>query len=98
MQASGMELWLCVLFVATGAALLMVSWSRGHLLWSVGLVVVEVTLCYWVSNGSVAVILLSASCACCVIYFTAGRKEDMLPVKGKAVLITGNELYFFKCF
>ncbi|XP_060770931.1 estradiol 17-beta-dehydrogenase 2 [Neoarius graeffei] len=89
MQASGMELWLCVLFVATSAALLMVSWSRGHLLWSVGLVVVEVTLCYWVSNGSVAVILLSASCACCVIHFTAGRKEDMLPVKGKAVLITG---------
>ncbi|MCI4381774.1 hypothetical protein PGIGA_G00255790 [Pangasianodon gigas] len=89
MEASGMELWLCVLIIATSAALLMVGWSRSHLSWSVGLVVVELMLCCWISNGSVAVILLSVSCGCCMIHFTAGRKEDMLPVQGKAVLITG---------
>ncbi|KAF4081300.1 hypothetical protein AMELA_G00159860 [Ameiurus melas] len=89
MEESRMELWLCVLIATTNAALLMVRWSRSHLSWSVGLVVVEVMLCYWISNGSVAVILLSAGCSCCVIHFTAGRKEDILPVQGKAVLITG---------
>ncbi|XP_053496964.1 estradiol 17-beta-dehydrogenase 2 [Ictalurus furcatus] len=89
MEVSGMELWLCVLIATTNAALLMVRWSRSHLSWSVVLVVVEVILCYWISNGSVAAILLSAGCGCCVIHFTAGRKEDILPVQGKAVLITG---------
>lgn len=88
-----MELCMSVLIIVS-AALLMVGWSRSHLLWSMGLVVVEVMLCYWISNGSMAVIVLSASCGCCVIYFTAGRKEDMLPVQDKAVLITGDELCF----
>ncbi|KAK3526803.1 hypothetical protein QTP70_033554, partial [Hemibagrus guttatus] len=89
METSGTELWLCVSIGAVSAALLMVGWSRSHLSCSVGLVVVEVMLCYWISNGRVAVILLSASCSFCVIYFSAGRKEDMLPTRGKAVLITG---------
>ncbi|KAI5100544.1 estradiol 17-beta-dehydrogenase 2 isoform X1 [Silurus meridionalis] len=45
-------------------------------------------LCYWISNESVAVTLLSVSWSCLVIHFTS-RKEDMLPMQGKAVLITG---------
>lgn len=81
-----------MLIIATSVALMMVGKSRRDLSWTVGLVVVEVMLCYWISNGNVAVILLSASCGCCVIHLTAGRKEDMLPVQGKAVLITGDEL------
>ncbi|XP_060743536.1 estradiol 17-beta-dehydrogenase 2 [Tachysurus vachellii] len=89
METSGMELWLCVLIVATSGALQMVGWSRSRLSWSVGLVVVEVMLCYWISNLSVAVILLSVCCGCCLIHFSAGRKEFRLPVQGKAVLITG---------
>ncbi|XP_053368547.1 estradiol 17-beta-dehydrogenase 2 [Clarias gariepinus] len=86
-----MELWLCVLIVATSAALLMVGRRRTHWSWPVGLVVVEVMLCCWISSGSVAVIIIimSATCGCCMLHFTAGRQEDLLPVQGKAVLITG---------
>lgn len=96
MEASGTELWLCVLIGAAGATLLMVGWSGSHLSWSVGLVV-EVMLCCWIWNESVAVILLSALCGCCIMYFSAGGKEDMLPVQGKAVLVTG-EFYLIKSF
>lgn len=100
MEASGMELWQCVLIIATSGALLILGWRSRHLSWTVALmvVVVEVMLFYWISNGSVAMILLNASCGCCVIYFTAGRNDDMLPVQGKAVLITGDEFYVLKCF
>nr|BAX03999.1 estradiol 17-beta-dehydrogenase 2 [Clarias magur] len=84
-----MELWRCVLIVATSAALLMVGRSRTHWSWSVGIVVVEVILCCWISSGSGAAIIMSAFCGGCTLYFTSGRQEDMLPVQGKAVLITG---------
>lgn len=97
MEVSGMELWLCVLIGAASAVLLLMGWSRSHWSWSLGLVVVEVMLCSWISNGSVAAILLIASCGCCVICFSA-RKEDMLPVEGKSVLITGNVFYLLKYF
>ncbi|TSM52257.1 Estradiol 17-beta-dehydrogenase 2 [Bagarius yarrelli] len=80
-----MELWLCALIGASGATLLMVGWSRSHISW---LVVVMTMLCNWIWSGSVAVILLSAICGCCVIHLS-GRKEDTLPVQSKAVLITG---------
>ncbi|XP_062857901.1 estradiol 17-beta-dehydrogenase 2 [Trichomycterus rosablanca] len=92
MEAGGIEIGvylLCVLLIASNAVLL--SWlgkTRKWLVWSVGLVVAEVMLCWIIPTGSLMLVLLSAICG--VILFTAVTEVgDMLPAHGRAVLITG---------
>ncbi|XP_036431866.1 estradiol 17-beta-dehydrogenase 2 [Colossoma macropomum] len=87
MESGASEVWLCalcVLIIATNAAVLLL-WGRGGR--SAGLMAVGVLLCCVVPAGCFVLALLSVCYT--VIYCTAGRKEPLLPAQGKSALITG---------
>ncbi|KAL6474222.1 hypothetical protein MHYP_G00177830 [Metynnis hypsauchen] len=87
MEAGASEVWLCplcVLIIATSAAVLLL-WGRGGR--SVGLMVFGVLLCCVIPSGCFVLAFLSVCYT--VIHCTAGRQELLLPAQGKSVLITG---------
>lgn len=92
MEEGGRDLLLSLLYVlviAANAALMML-WGRGgrFALW---LMVIGLILCCVIPAGCLELVLLSVCCT--VIHFTAGGGENLLPVQGKSVLITGNDPY-----
>ncbi|XP_017555527.2 estradiol 17-beta-dehydrogenase 2 isoform X1 [Pygocentrus nattereri] len=87
MEEGASEVWLCplcVLMIATSAAVLLL-WGRGGR--SAGLMVVGVLLCCVIPAGCFILALLSVGYT--VIHCTAGRQELLLSAQGKSVLITG---------
>lgn len=93
MEAGGTEIGVCLLsflLITSNAALLfLLRRARIWLGWSVGLVVVEVMLCWIIPTGSLVLVLLSAICGG-ILFTVVAEAGDLLPAHGRTVLITGN--------